>query len=157
MKKRILFVCTGNICRSPTAEGVFTKYAERLGVSDKYEFKSAGTHHYHIGSPPDPRAINIAMERGYDLSELRAAQVKAEDFEKYDYIFALDKGHLARLRKLHTGKSNTSLSLFSTLVEDARYPEDIPDPYYGQDQGFENVLELIETAAKSFFKSAKES
>ncbi|MAQ70943.1 MAG: phosphotyrosine protein phosphatase [Alphaproteobacteria bacterium] len=156
MKKRILFVCTGNICRSPTAEGVFTLFAQKLGLADDFEFESAGTHRYHIGSPPDPRAISIASERGYDISSLRAKQVKPEDFENYDYIFALDRGHLASLRRLRINNSKAQLAMLSSLVADAEYPYDIPDPYYKGGQEFAYVLELIELAAENFFKSIRE-
>lgn len=145
-KTRILFVCMGNICRSPTAEGVTRTLAEREGVQDHFEFDSAGTHGYHVGSPPDARTRKAASERGYDLSQLRARQVNPYDFTRFDRILAMDRDNLALLQQACPPEHHGKLGLFLEFSQ--RFPEDeVPDPYYGGEEGFELVLDLIEDAA----------
>ena len=143
---RVLFVCMGNICRSPTAEGVTRALAEKKGVADGFEFDSAGTHGYHIGNPPDPRARQAAAKRGYDLSALRARQVNEFDFVRFDRILAMDLDNLSLLRKACAPELHAKLGLF---LEYASHFEDkeVPDPYYGGPEGFERVLDMIEDAA----------
>lgn len=146
MTNRILFVCMGNICRSPTAEGVTRMLAEKQGVAAFFEFDSAGTHGYHVGNPPDARARQAAAKRGYDLSPLKARQVSDFDFERFDRILAMDRDNLALLRQAcpqeHHGKLGLFLEYASRSVGD-----EVPDPYYGGPEGFERVLDMIEDAA----------
>ncbi len=146
MRKRVLFVCTGNICRSPTAEGVARVIAARQKLEHRFEFDSAGTHGYHVGEPPDPRTVAAAARRGYDLSRLKARRVSDFDFVTFDHILAMDRGHLSLLQRacppLHRGK----LGLFLAYAE-RHDDEEVPDPYYGGAQGFETVLDLVEDAA----------
>ncbi len=148
MKARVsvLIVCTGNICRSPTGEGVMRHLAERRGLAPRLRIESAGTHDYHVGEPPDPRTVKHASRRGYDLSPLRASQVRPEDFHEYDYILAMDRGHLRMLRSLAPKDAKARLGLF--LEASASWKgEDVPDPYYGGAAAFEQVLDMVEEAA----------
>jgi protein-tyrosine phosphatase len=146
-KHRILFVCMGNICRSATAEGVARALAERHGVHGVFEFDSAGTHGYHVGSAPDARTRKAAEQRGYDLSPLRARQVNPYDFVRFDRILAMDRDNLELLKQACPDEHRGKLGLF--LEFGTRFPEDeVPDPYYGGEEGFELVLDLIEDAAK---------
>ena len=137
MKERrsILFVCTGNICRSPTAEAVLRHLAREKSLELRIE--SAGLGDWHVGDPPDERAQHHAKNRGYDLSAQRARQVRAEDFERFDMILAMDRGHLRALQKLAPAHHHAKIRLF---VEG----RDVPDPYYGGPDGFEKVLDLVE-------------
>ncbi|MBI5860839.1 MAG: low molecular weight phosphotyrosine protein phosphatase [Rhodocyclales bacterium] len=145
MQHRILFVCTGNICRSPTAEGVARALAEKQGVGHLFEFDSAGTLGYHAGEPPDPRAIAAAAKRGYDLAPLRARQVTEEDFFRFDYVLAMDRDHLKVLQKLCPPTHKNGLSLLLDY-DDATPEDEVPDPYYGGPEGFDAVLTLVENA-----------
>ena len=143
----VLVVCTGNICRSPTGEGVLRHLVEKRGLADRIEVASAGTHDYHVGECPDARSIRHARERGYDLSPLRASQVTREDFERYDYILAMDRGHLRILRNMAPKDAKARLGMF--LEASARWKgEDVPDPYYGGVEHFERVLDMVEEAAE---------
>jgi protein-tyrosine phosphatase len=146
MTNRILFVCMGNICRSPTAEGVTRALAEKKGVAAYFEFDSAGTHGYHIGNPPDARARQAAAKRGYDLAPLKARQVNEFDFDRFDRILAMDRDNLDLLRQAcpeeHRGKLGLFLEYASRSTND-----EVPDPYYGGPEGFERVLDMIEDAA----------
>lgn len=143
---RVLFVCTGNICRSPTAEGVARGLARKHGVEEMFEFDSAGTHDYHVGEPPDPRTIAAAAKRGYDLAPLRARRVTEFDFVRFDRVLAMDHSHLEFLRRScprpHHGKLGLFLDFSNSLEAD-----EVPDPYYGDVRGFEQVLDLVEDAA----------
>jgi protein-tyrosine phosphatase len=139
----VLMVCTGNICRSPTAEGVLAAMAARRGLGLRVD--SAGTHDYHVGEPPDARAIRHAKRRGYDLSAQRARQVRDADFHEFDLILAMDRGHLRELEDVAPRGAKAKLSLFlSVSVE--HEGRDVPDPYYGGDAGFEAVLDMVEEA-----------
>ena len=143
----VLVVCTGNICRSPTGEGVLRHLVAKRGLADRIEVASAGTHDYHVGECPDARSIRHARERGYDLSPLRASQVTRGDFERYDYILAMDRGHLRILRNMAPQDAKARLGMF--LEASARWKgEDVPDPYYGGVEGFEQVLDMVEEAAE---------
>ncbi|HEX2566315.1 MAG TPA: low molecular weight protein-tyrosine-phosphatase [Burkholderiales bacterium] len=135
--RSVLFVCTGNICRSPTAEGVMRRIASQEGVALRVE--SAGTHDYHVGEPPDERAQHHARQRGYDLSAQRARHVRSRDFEEFDLIVAMDRGHLRILASRCPPEHRAKLRL---LIAD----QDVPDPYYGGPEGFERVLDLVEAA-----------
>jgi protein-tyrosine phosphatase len=146
MVYRVLFVCMGNICRSPTAEGVTRTHAERLGVAEAFEFDSAGTHGYHVGNAPDARAREAAARRGYDLSRLKARQVNDYDFIRFDRILAMDRDNLALLRQSCPEQQQGKLGLFLEYAESIAEDE-VPDPYYGGPEGFERVLDMIENAA----------
>ncbi len=142
----VLFVCMGNICRSPTAEGVFRRLLEEEGADLVVELDSAGTHGYHVGAPPDRRAQAAALRRGIDLSPLRARQVEVRDFERFDLVLAMDEENLAILHAQCPPERRSRVKLFleyGTLDE-----RNVPDPYYGGDNGFEHVLDLIEDAAR---------
>jgi len=145
--KRILFVCMGNICRSPTAEGVTRKIIINNGMLNLIKVDSAGTHDYHLGEPPDPRTRQAAMKRGIDLSRLRARQVCPEDFERFDLLLAMDRANLAHLRRGSRPEYHSKLGLFLEYAE-AFEEEEMPDPYYGGARGFERVLDMAEDAAR---------
>jgi len=145
--KRVLFVCTGNICRSPTAEGVFRKLVADAGLADLIEADSAGTHGYHVGEAPDRRSRAAAAARGYDLAGLRARQIARDDFHHFDLIIALDRDHHEILSRLAPPSTGHKLCM---LMEFARHSagDEVPDPYYGGPHGFEVVLDLVEDAAE---------
>ncbi|MEW6690064.1 MAG: low molecular weight protein-tyrosine-phosphatase [Pseudomonadota bacterium] len=136
---KILLVCTGNICRSPSAEGVLKELSRKENLD--LHIDSAGTHDYHVGEAPDRRAVAHARRRGYDLSGLRARQVETADFERFDLILAMDRGHLRILERLCPRERRHKLRLFAA-------GEDVPDPYYGGPEEFERALDLIEAAAR---------
>jgi len=141
---KVLFVCTGNICRSPTAEGVFRHMAEAAGI--KVVTDSAGTHGYHIGDPPDPRTVAAARARGIDLSALRARKVTRADFDDFDLILAMDRGHLAHLLAMRPKHSRAEVRLFLDYHPDAAI-QDVPDPYYSDADAFTHVLDLAEATS----------
>jgi protein-tyrosine phosphatase len=143
MPKRILFVCTGNICRSPTADGVARALAAQAGKSGAFEFDSAGTESYHVGEPPDRRAQRSASRRGYDLSALRARRVAKKDFEHFDLILAMDRDHLRHLERTCPLHHLPKLQLFLSYADELG-EMDVPDPYYGDDADFEVVLDMCE-------------
>lgn len=152
--KRVLFVCMGNICRSPTAEGVFRQFVDAAGLSGAIESDSAGTHDYHIGAPPDSRAQAAAAQRGYDLSRLRARQVRTEDFADFDYVLAMDEVNRTALSRLCPSQYRDRVKLFLEFAPGAGRRE-VPDPYYGGKQGFEEVLDLVEDAARGLLEHIK--
>jgi protein-tyrosine phosphatase len=145
---RVLFVCTGNICRSPTAEGVFRHLATAAGFDKKIEADSAGTHGYHVGDPPDPRTIDTAAARGIDLSRLRARRVKRGDFHDFDLILAMDRGHFTQLQAMRPSGSRAELKLFLDYHPSIK-SRDVPDPYYGGAEGFERVLDMVQEASQA--------
>lgn len=156
MKKiGVVFVCMGNICRSPTAEAVFRQYVERAGLSQQIVIDSAGTHDYHIGEPPDRRTQKAAQQRGFDMSSLRGRQVEAEDFSRFDYVLAMDSANLAILNHIKPKNSATQASLF---LQFARHhaEREVPDPYYGGADGFERVLDMVEDAATGLLQHIRE-
>lgn len=142
----VLFVCMGNICRSPTAEGVFRSRAEAAGLAGLLSIDSAGTHGYHIGEPPDARSQAYAAKRGYDLSRQRARQVRPSDFEKFDRLLAMDKDNLALLETMCPPQWRYKLGLFMQFAKN-RTADVVPDPYYGGGAGFDLVLDYIEDAS----------
>ncbi|OPK08996.1 low molecular weight protein-tyrosine-phosphatase [Pseudomonas sp. VI4.1] len=142
---RVLFVCLGNICRSPTAEGVLRHKLREAGLADHIEVASAGTGDWHVGKAPDKRSQAAARLRGYDLSAQRAQQVSRADFASYDLILAMDNSNLRYLKALQPAKGKAELDLFLRRYESEI--DEVPDPYYDGDQGFEQVLDLIERAS----------
>lgn len=147
MATRVLFVCMGNICRSPTAEGVFKQLVAKNGLAADIESDSAGTHDYHIGDSPDARSQAAAARRGYDLGALRARQIAPDDFAAFDYVLAMDDTNLTALRRLCPAAHRERVKLFLEFAPEAGR-RDVPDPYYGGAQGFEDVLDLVELAAQ---------
>ena len=141
---RLLMVCLGNICRSPTAHGVMHKMIINKGLEAEIEVDSAGTNNYHIGDRPDARAIEAAAERGYDLSVLRARQVEETDFERFDYILAMDRQNLRELKRRCPSGLQYKLHLLLDYGDSEH--DAVPDPYYGDERGFELVLDLVEGA-----------
>lgn len=151
-KKHVLFICMGNICRSPTAEGVFRRLVQEAGLEQAIVIDSAGTHDYHIGAAPDARAQAAAARRGYDLSGLRGRQVSRDDFARFDYILAMDEENLANLRRYCPDEHGHKLHLFLSFSSDYNGRE-VPDPYYGGPQGFDQVLDMVEDAARGLLKA----
>lgn len=150
-KISVLFVCMGNICRSPTAEGAFRHFVNEAGIADQIEVDSAGTHAYHVGEPPDRRAIAAAERRGISLAEIFARRVSSDDFERFDYIIAMDGDNLARLREQSPAEHESKVQLFLSYAPGDE--TEVPDPYYGGTAGFERVLDLIEAASQGLLKT----
>lgn len=145
-KVKVLFVCMGNICRSPTAQGVFENLVVSQGLAERILIDSAGTHAYHVGNPPDRRSQEAAKDRGVDLSGQRARKVELLDFERFDYILAMDRTNLQDLQALLGVPQHERLHLFMTFA-DRWNVDEVPDPYYGGTSGFERVLDMVEDAA----------
>ena len=150
----VLFVCLGNICRSPTAHGVFADIVEAASLDHRINVDSAGTSNWHIDEAPDRRSSAAARARGFDLSALRGRQVEPEDFEKFDYILAMDRDNLANLRRRKPLDYAGTLDLFLRFGSQTRYKE-VPDPYGGGDQGSELALDLIEDACHGLLDHIK--
>jgi len=149
---KVLFVCMGNICRSPTAEGVFNKVIQDMGKADHFLVDSAGTHAYHIGEPSDPRSQQTARGRGIDLSRIRARKVASADFEYFDHILAMDSDNYHILMSTSPDEHQHKVNLFLDYATDSK-EQDVPDPYYGGPNGFEHVFDLVEEASKGFYQS----
>jgi len=145
-KVNVLFVCMGNICRSPTAEGVFTRYVKEADLASVIGIDSAGTHAYHIGEAPDPRSQKTALKRGYDLSLQKARRAVAEDFTAFDYILAMDRDNQRGLQAICPVGMEHKLHLFLSYAPNLEHDE-VPDPYYGGPMGFDRVLDMIEEAS----------
>lgn len=150
MKKSILMVCLGNICRSPTAHGIMEHLVAEAGLTDYLTIDSAGTGDWHIGRQPDSRTLEAALRRGYDLSNQRARQVQVEDFERFDYVVAMDKQNRKDLLDLAPAGSAEKVRLLLDYA--GRADQDVPDPYYGEAEGFEEVLDLVEHACASLLQ-----
>ena len=153
----VLFVCLGNICRSPTAHGVFAHLVRQHGLQQQILIDSAGTGDWHIGRAPDPRTCTAASQRGYDLSALRARQVCAEDFYRFDYILAMDTQNLRdlqQLQRLQPPHSRGELALFLSYGAAGKHgsSHEVPDPYHGEEDSFEHVLDLVENASQHFLQ-----
>ncbi|WP_457675583.1 low molecular weight protein-tyrosine-phosphatase [Thiolapillus sp.] len=144
----------GNICRSPTAHGVFRKLVADEGLEDRIVIDSAGTHAYHVGQPPDRRAQATATGRNIDLSDLRGRQVEVEDFHRFDYILAMDRENLEILSGLCPAGMEDRLSLFMDFAPDYGIAE-VPDPYYGGEQGFERVFDMVEAASRGLLEEIR--
>jgi protein-tyrosine phosphatase len=151
-KTSVLFVCMGNICRSPTAEGVFRKLVADAGLADRIASDSAGTHAFHVGSPPDRRAQAAAERRGFVLSDIRARPITADDFERHDYILAMDLDNLENLHE-HAGDEHRSKVKLFLQFTDGDPQSEVPDPYYGGSAGFERVLDLVEQASRALLET----
>jgi len=152
---KVLFVCMGNICRSPTAEGVFRHVVSKAGLSHRIEIDSAGTHAYHIGEPPDRRSQMVALTRGFDLSSQQARKVKTQDFEEYTYILAMDNENYSNMMVICAKDSVEKVALFLDYAKNFSESE-VPDPYYGGDRGFEHVLDLIEDASAGLLQDIQQ-
>ncbi|OYY74198.1 MAG: phosphotyrosine protein phosphatase [Gammaproteobacteria bacterium 28-57-27] len=156
----VLFVCMGNICRSPTAEGVFVRKVHEAGLQQQIRIDSAGTHAYHIGNPPDERMQRAALRRGYDLSTLRARKVDVQDFTRFDYVLAMDEDNLAILQQLRAqldaARVRAHLGLMMDFADaEVSHPHEVPDPYYGGEAGFERVLDMIEAASEGLLENIR--
>ncbi|MCP5197885.1 MAG: low molecular weight phosphotyrosine protein phosphatase [Gammaproteobacteria bacterium] len=153
---KVLFVCMGNICRSPMAEGAFRRMLEGVGLTEKIYVDSAGTHSYHIGAAPDARSQATAQRRGVDLRGLRARQVTVTDFAEFDYVLAMDQDNFKHLLELcQNAELRRRIQLFLNFAPDL--PErEVPDPYYGGPTGFERVMDLVEAAAQGLLMHIRE-
>ena len=152
-KSSVLFVCMGNICRSPTAEGVFRHFVEQEGLSDRVEIDSAGTHAYHVNEPADRRASAAAARRGYSLDGIRARRVEEADFSRFDYIIAMDRDNLTVLEQQISADHGARLHLFLEFSQ--AEGDEVPDPYYGGAAGFERVLDLVEDASRGLLEKLR--
>jgi protein-tyrosine phosphatase len=151
---KVLFVCMGNICRSPTAQGTFEALVEQARLTGRIHSDSAGTHAYHVGEPPDARAREAASRRGIDLARQRARRVDPADFEYFDYVVAMDRSNLDDLHTICPDEHREKLCL---LLDFARHlsQQEVPDPYYGGVQGFERVLDLVEEGARGLLEDIR--
>ncbi len=152
---RVLFVCLGNICRSPTAHGVFESRVASAGLEERISIESAGTGAWHVGEPPDARAAAAARARGYRLDHLRARQVEEADFRRFDYLLAMDRQNLRTLESMSPVDATVRPDLFLAFAR--RHEErEVPDPYYGGDGGFVHVLDLVEDACEGLLLDIRE-
>ena len=154
MNYRVLMVCMGNICRSPTAEGVLRKYIQNNNLGDVVEVDSAGTHGYHVGEAPDSRTQRAAAARGYNLSQLRARKVARQDVDYFDLILAMDKSNLDNLRRMAPPEAHQRIKLFMDFSRNFG-DDEVPDPYYGLGHGFDLVLDMVEDAAQGLIDDLK--
>ncbi|WP_185230580.1 low molecular weight protein-tyrosine-phosphatase [Teredinibacter franksiae] len=153
---RVLFVCLGNICRSPTAHGIFQAYVDRENLSHVIRIESAGTSGWHVGDPPDSRAMAAAKSRGFDLSRLRGRGFTASDFLAFDYILAMDNDNLSAMQALQPSTYTGHLSLFLDFSQQTAYRE-VPDPYYGAADGFSTVLDLVEDGCAGLLEHIRQT
>ena len=155
MKKvKVLFICMGNICRSPTAHGVFEALVKREGLADRIEVDSAGTHSYHANKAPDPRSQKTALNRGLDISDQRARKAESNDFIQYDYVLAMDQDNYHALCAICPEGMENKLELLMDYAPDSRMRE-VPDPYSGGSQGFEKVFDMVEAAAEGLLEDIR--
>jgi low molecular weight protein-tyrosine phosphatase len=152
---RVLFVCTGNICRSPTAEGIFRKLVRDARLHESIVADSAGTHGYHVGEPPDERTCQAAIRRGYDLAHLRARKFERDDFHRFDVVLAMDRENHAHLARLVQPSEGHKLKMMMQYARKFRERE-VPDPYYGGSRGFELVLDMLEDASRGLLEAIVE-
>jgi protein-tyrosine phosphatase len=154
-KVSVLFVCMGNICRSPTAEGVFRHFVREAGLAERIEVDSAGTHAYHANAPADNRASAAAQRRGYSLADIRARRIQDADFERFDFVLAMDRDNLALLTEQADARHHHKIRLF--LEFSIGREDEVPDPYYGGAAGFERVLDLVEEASRGLLETLSKS
>jgi protein-tyrosine phosphatase len=147
----------GNICRSPTAHGVFRKMVEDEGLADVIEVDSAGTHAYHVGNPPDPRAQQTARGRGLDMSDLRARKAKERDFDRFDLVLAMDRDNYAILEGYTSSTTAPKLRLFMEFASDQWRTREVPDPYYGGANGFETVFDMVEDGSRGLLEHIRKN
>ncbi|WP_227814645.1 low molecular weight protein-tyrosine-phosphatase [Nitrogeniibacter aestuarii] len=155
MKRRILFVCTGNICRSPTAEAVARHWLRMVGLDGEVQVDSAGIGGYHVGEAPDARSQQFASKRGYDMSKLRARKITADDYAKFDLILAMDQGHYQHMKRKCPDHLSHKLKMFLEYATNVDGRE-VPDPYYGGLSGFDHVLDLCEAGVHGIIDSLRE-
>jgi protein-tyrosine phosphatase len=155
MSYRVLLVCMGNICRSPTAEGVLRQYIRLNRLGDKLEVDSAGTHGYHVGEAPDARTQRAAAVRGYNLSQLRARKVARQDLDYFDLILAMDRNNLDNLLRMATPEQQKRIKLFMDYARNFD-DDEVPDPYYGLGHGFDLVLDMVEDAAQGLIEEIRQ-
>jgi protein-tyrosine phosphatase len=148
---KVLFVCLGNICRSPLAEGVFRHVVQQAGLSDRFEIDSAGTSSYHIGDPPDPRTTSVARQRGVELTGA-ARQFQRTDLQTFDYILAMDEQNLANIKRLVSAPPRARVQLLREFDELASADRNVPDPYYGGPRGFEDVQDIVERSCAALLQ-----
>jgi protein-tyrosine phosphatase len=154
MSIKVLFVCMGNICRSPTADAVMQHKVNAAGLADRVSVDSAGTISHHVGASPDKRAQAAAKERGYNMSKLRARQLVAEDFDSFDYILAMDLDNLEVIKELQPADYRGNAGLFLQFLPESDY-EEVPDPYYGGSKGFQVVLNLVEQGCDALIEDIR--
>ena len=152
---KVLFVCMGNICRSPTAHGVFRALVEKEGLSQAIEIDSAGTHAYHVGSAPDRRAQATAQERGIDISDLVARRVEPDDFDLFDFVVAMDQDNYMSLSEICPDQHVDKIYMFMDFADHMRTRE-VPDPYYGGPSGFDRVFDLVEAASEGLLQEIRQ-
>ena len=152
---KVLFVCMGNICRSPTAHGVFRALVEKEGLSHLIDIDSAGTHAYHVGNPPDRRAQSTAMARGVDLSDLLARRVMDADFDVFDYVLAMDQDNYMSLSEICPDQHIEKIHMLMDFASHMRTRE-VPDPYYGGPAGFDRVFDLVEAASEGLLEEIRQ-
>jgi len=148
---KVLFVCMGNICRSPAAHGIFRHLAEQQPDGITIETDSAGTHAYHVGESPDKRAVKTAQNRGININDLRARRVEKKDFEIFDYVMAMDRDNLHNMEAICPAEYRHKIQLFLDYATDFKEQE-VPDPYYGGPQGFEKVMNMVEVASEGLLE-----
>ncbi len=153
-KVSVLFVCLGNICRSPTAHGIFRNLVIQAGLEDRIEIDSAGTAAFHIGKSPDGRSTTVALERGVDMTDLRARKVDFGDFYVYDYILAMDDANYSNLMDMALPEHVEKVKMFLDYTQEFSESE-VPDPYFGGAQGFDHVFDLVESASKGLLAHIK--
>lgn len=153
---KVLFVCMGNICRSPTAEGVFKHFVKINGLEDKVEVDSAGTHGYHVGEPPDSRTQRAALERGYNLSQMRARRVAPQDLEYFDLVLAMDRINLDNLLRMAPRGKQERIKLLMDYSENFE-DDEVPDPFYGLGYDFDLVIDMVEDASQGLIKALKKN
>ena len=153
----VLFVCLGNICRSPTAHGVFEKMVLEAGLAQKITIDSCGTGDWHIGHSPDERSASAALTRGYDLSHLRSRQITASDFNRFDYILVMDNKNLSDLKAMRPANYSGQLELFLNYANNYADTLEVPDPYYGGASGFDHVIDLVEDASQVLLTTLKKT
>lgn len=149
---QVLFVCLGNICRSPIAEGVFRQRVQQVGLSARINADSAGTADYHIGGPPDKRSQSICAAHGISIADLRGRQVHPGDFQRFDYILAMDRNNLLNLQRIQAAGSRARLALLMDYASGPQQGWDVPDPYYGDMTDFQQVLEMVQQGVNGLLR-----